>query len=387
MGRKPEDSLSIGFLYDDTLDSSDGVAQQVKTLGSWLSSRGHSVSYLVGETKMRRYGGGEVYSLAKNRTVTFNGNRLSIPVLTNRNKIKKVLASRRFDVLHVQVPYSPLMSQVVINQADKSTAIVGTFHIYPSTFLAVAGSYILRLLLAASLKKFDQIVSVSQPAADFAKRTFGIPTDVLPNVVDVAKFSHVNGKNSDTESYHIVFLGRLVKRKGCLYLLKAFAMLKKTVPNIRLTVAGAGPQRSVLERYVKQQKLGDSVNFTGFISEKDKPMLLASADIACFPSLYGESFGIVLIEAMAAGAKVVLAGQNPGYTSVLSAQRDLLIDPTNTEQFAARIGKLLRNQQIADELHKWQLTEVKKYDVATVGPKIEAIYRQAIANRTKSRHN
>ncbi|HLG90867.1 MAG TPA: glycosyltransferase family 4 protein, partial [Candidatus Saccharimonadales bacterium] len=161
--------LSIGFLYDDTLDSSDGVAQQVKTLGSWLSSRGHNVSYLVGETKMRRFGGNEVYSLAKNKTVTFNGNRLSIPILTDRRKIKKVLAGRRFDVLHVQVPYSPLMSQAVINRADSSTAIVGTFHIYPSTFLAEVGARILRLLLGASLKKFDRIVSVSQPAADFAK--------------------------------------------------------------------------------------------------------------------------------------------------------------------------------------------------------------------------
>ena len=379
--------LSIGFLYDDTLDSSDGVAQQVKTLGSWLSSRGHNVSYLVGETKMRRFGGNEVYSLAKNKTVTFNGNRLSIPILTDRRKIKKVLAGRRFDVLHVQVPYSPLMSQAVINRADSSTAIVGTFHIYPSTFLAEVGARILRLLLGASLKKFDRIVSVSQPAADFAKRAFGIRTDILPNVVDVAKFSHATEKNSGVKSYHIVFLGRLVKRKGCLNLLKAFAMLKKTVPDIRLTIAGDGPQRPALERYVGQQKLGDSVNFTGFISEKDKPRLLASADIACFPSLYGESFGIVLIEAMAAGAKVVLAGQNPGYASVLSGQEDLLVDPTNTEQFAARIGKLLRNEQLAEKLHRWQLAEVKKYDVVTVGPEIEAIYRRAIAIAAKSRHN
>ncbi|MBI2285503.1 glycosyltransferase family 4 protein [Candidatus Saccharibacteria bacterium] len=384
---QPKSRLYIGFLYDDTLDSSDGVAQQVKTLGSWLSSRGHDVSYLVGETKMRRFGGGKVYSLAKNKAVTFNGNRLSIPILTDRQKIKKVLAGRRFDVLHVQVPYSPLMSQAVINRADSSTAIVGTFHIYPSTFLAEVGARILRLLLGASLKRFDQIVSVSQPAADFAKRAFGIRTDILPNVVDVAKFSHATEKNSGGESYHIVFLGRLVKRKGCLSLLKAFALLKKTVPDIRLTVAGDGPQRPALERYVGQQKLGSSVNFTGFIKEKDKPRLLAGADIACFPSLYGESFGIVLIEAMAAGAKVVLAGQNPGYASVLSGQEELLIDPTNTEQFAARIGKLLRNEQLAEKLHGWQLAEVKKYDVATVGPEIEAIYHRAIAKAAKSRHN
>ncbi|HLG90558.1 MAG TPA: hypothetical protein VI336_00100, partial [Candidatus Saccharimonadales bacterium] len=73
--------------------------------------------------------------------------------------------------------------------------------------------------------------------------------------------------------------------------------------------------------------------------------------------------------------------------SVLSGQEDLLVNPTNTEQFAARMGKLLRNEQLAGKLHRWQLAEVKKYDVATVAPEIEAIYHRAIANRTKSRHN
>jgi len=90
---------------------------------------------------------------------------------------------------------------------------------------------------------------------------------------------------------------------------------------------------------------------------------------------------------MAAGAKVVLGGNNPGYASVLGEQKSLLINPANTEHFAARLGKLLRDEQLASKLHKWQLAEVNKYDVATVGPRIEAIYRRAIAKRAKSRHN
>lgn len=385
--KQPKSRLSIGFLYDDTLDSTDGVAQQVKTLGAWLSSRGHKVSYLVGETKTHRFAGGEIHSLAKNKQVVFNGNRLSIPVLADRAKIKEVMNKEHFDILHVQMPYSPLMSRIVINQTDKSTAIVGTFHIYPSAFWAEAGARLLRVLLAGSLKKFDQIISVSQPAADFAKRSFGISSQIVPNVVDLAKFNHGPVKQADEKSPHIVFLGRLVKRKGCLDLLKAFKLLKEAMPAVRLTIAGDGPQRSSLEQYVRRNGLGKSVKFSGFISEKAKPELLASVDIACFPSLYGESFGIVLLEAMAAGAKVVLGGYNPGYASVLGSQKELLIDPENSGQFAARMDKLLRDDQLIAKLHSWQLAEVKKYDVAVVGPRIEAVYLRAIANHPKSRHN
>jgi phosphatidylinositol alpha-mannosyltransferase len=380
--------FSVGFLYDDTLDSSDGVAHQVKTLGSWLSARGHRVSYLVGETKMRQYAGGRVYSLAKNQSVTFNGNRLSIPILADRQKIKNLLSKEQFDVLHVQVPYSPFMSQLVINHLPASTAIVGTFHIFPASSLARRGSSLLRVALSGSLKKFDQIVSVSQPAADFAKKAFGLNTAIVPNVINVASFNQKKTqKRPKNATYHIVFLGRLVKRKGCRQLLEAFDLLRQNVPGVRLTVAGAGPQRAALERYAVKNKLGDSVSFLGFISEQDKAKLLTAADIACFPSLYGESFGIVLIEAMAAGAKVVLGGNNPGYASVMGKHKELLVDPRNTEQFANQMATLLRDQKLISKLHNWQLSEVKKYDVHHVGPNIERMYRRAIANHLKSRHN
>src|SRR4051812_32795340 len=128
--------MKIGFVFDDTLDSYDGVAQYVKTLGTWLSSQGHEVRYLVGQTKMIQWSGGKVYSLSKNQKVIFNGNRLSIPIAASSRKIKKVLAEENFDILHVQVPYSPFMAQKVIKSAGENTAIIGTFHVAPLGFLS-----------------------------------------------------------------------------------------------------------------------------------------------------------------------------------------------------------------------------------------------------------
>ncbi|MGA3150157.1 MAG: glycosyltransferase family 4 protein [Candidatus Saccharimonadales bacterium] len=378
--------LSVGFLFDDTLDSNDGVAQYVKTLGAWLSSQGYAVAYLVGETKLRQWAGGRVYSMSKNQKVVFNGNRLSIPLLASRKKIKQVLADNNFDVLHVQVPYSPFMAQLVINAASPKTAVVGTFHILPANKLAQAGSRVLRVLYGRSLARFDNIVSVSAPAAAFAKKAYGIDSTVLPNVVNIKRFATTKLRDlGDTPK--IVFLGRLVERKGCKQLLYAFRLLYKQLPSAQLIIAGDGPQRKQLENYVDKYRLGDNVTFLGYINEKNKPGILSSADIACFPSLYGESFGIVLIEAMAAGAGVVIGGNNPGYASVLGDKPELLFDPSNTAALAARLQELLSNKKLVGLLHQWQQAEVKRYDVQAVGVPLIKIYSQAIAKRRNSRHN
>jgi phosphatidylinositol alpha-mannosyltransferase len=128
--------VKIGFVFDDSLDSYDGVAQYVKNLGGWLSEQGHEVRYLVGETKMLFWEGGKVYSMSKNIKVSFNGNQARIPYKASKKRIKEILRDEQFDILHVQIPYSPLMSQKIINVADNKSAIIGTFHVAPGDFLA-----------------------------------------------------------------------------------------------------------------------------------------------------------------------------------------------------------------------------------------------------------
>lgn len=384
--KQPNGPLSIGFLYDDTLDSTDGVAQYVKTLGAWLSARGHKVSYLVGETESTKWHGGNIYSLSKNLKISWAGNRMSIPLTADRRKIKKIMGSVKFDVLHVQVPYSPFMSQLVINQSRPATAVVGTVHVFPSSWLSLAGSKLLRQIYGKSLKRFDLMLGVSSAVQLYAKKAFRVDAQISPNVIDLSVFK-IGSKRRPGQIRRIVFLGRLVERKGCEYLLRAFKLTEKQLPDTNVIVAGDGPDRKKLEKLSRSLGINHKTVFLGRVSEKQKVNILAGADIACFPSLYGESFGIVLIEAMAAGAQVVLGGNNPGYSSVLGRQKELLIDPRDEAAFAARLRKLLRDKALASELHKWQLAEVRRYDVALVGPRIEAIYRSAIVNRARNRHN
>lgn len=378
---EPAQPLKIGFVFDDSLDSFDGVAQYVKTLGSWLSTQGHEVRYLVGRTKMAEWSGGKVYSLAYNQRVKFNKNYVSIPLPANPRKVARVLKEEDFDVLHIQVPYSPFMAQYTLWTADKRTGILGTFHIIPADIMAAMGARFLKVLYGRTPQRFDRIVSVSPAAAEFAKKAFKLKTEVVPNVVDARRFAGAK----KIKKHDIVFLGRLVDRKGCRELLEAFAILHKRAPKYRLVVAGDGPERESLVRLSNYLNISDNVDFIGFIDEKDKPSLLAGAKVACFPSLYGESFGIVLIEAMAAGAGVVLGGDNAGYRSVLGGQPQLLVDPVDAEALANRLEIFLTDEKLAQELHAWQAEHVRQYDVNIVGPKIVSLYRDAIAKHRSSK--
>ncbi|MBX4190844.1 glycosyltransferase, partial [Candidatus Saccharibacteria bacterium] len=177
------------------------------------------------------------------------------------------------------------------------------------------------------------------------------------------------------------------KRKGCRQLLDAFAAIAPILPDLKLIIAGDGPERQSLEKQVLKLNLSDRVKFLGYISESQKPQLLSSATIACFPSLYGEAFGIVLIEAMAAKAQVVLGGDNPGYRSVLGKRDGLLINPRDIKAFTNRLLILLSDDKLRRELHDWQSNEVKKYDIAVVGQQIYDVYIEAIARLNKKRHN
>jgi phosphatidylinositol alpha-mannosyltransferase len=362
--------LKIGFVLDDTIDTPDGVQQYILTLGKWFSSQGHEVHYLVGQST--RTDILNVHTLAKNIKVRFNQNRLSIPLPSNKKLINKKLNELNLDVIHVQMPYSPLFAGRVINAAPAGTRIVGTFHIVPASWLQSVGARSLQLLSRQTLKKFDSIVSVSVAAQTFAKTVFGIDSEIIPNAVSLEYFKRDPIRN---KILTIVFLGRLVERKGCLYLLKALKHLNSSHNGkYNVIIAGKGPLLNKLETYKNKNSL-NNVKFIGFVEENNKPKLLASADIAVFPSTGGESFGIVLIEAMASGSRVVLGGDNVGYRSVLEDHPDLLVDPTDSKAFSNRIKYFLDHKEARDKASQWAQESVKQYDIAVVAKKLLKIYR------------
>ena len=383
MTPKPTPSLlKIGFVFDDSLDKPDGVQQYILSIGSWLSAQGHEVHYLVGKTTRHDIAG--VHSLSRNASVRFNGNGMSIPLPTSRVKLRQFLDEENFDVLHVQVPYSPWLGGRLIEAASAQTAIVGTFHIVVSSWLGIAATRALGLYTARTVARFDDIVSVSAAAQTFAQRTYDIRTDVVPNAIDYPRFKKARRLPQYTDDIPtILFLGRLVPRKGCHLLLEAVSMLKKAQPTakFRVVVCGKGPELGNLKAFVARQQLESVVEFVGFVAEAEKPSYYASADISVFPSSGGESFGIVLVEAMASGKACVLGGDNSGYRSVLDAQPELLFAPRDAAGLAAKLHFYLNNDKQRRAKAKWGQTYAAQFDRALVGEQLLERYKQALHKR------
>lgn len=383
----PPKKLNIALLLDTSLDPPDGVQQYVLGVGRWLSNAGHTVHYLVGETK--RTDIENVHSLSRNITVSFNGNKTTIPTRANTTAVKQLLAQADFDVLHVQTPHHPLMTQYIINHAAPHTAVIGTFHILPYNRTAIIANRLLGVLLRSSLKRIDTMLAVSSSAAKFEQQVFGRPADVLPNILDYDRFANALPLDEYTDDVlTILFLGRLVERKGCQYLLQAISLLDRSaLPPFRVVICGKGELRPELEKYVADHNLSDCVVFTGYVSEEDKPRYYASADISVFPSTSGESFGIVLLEAMASGKSIVYAGNNPGYATVMETQPEQLFDPKDVHSLAALLDNSLRHPEARQTAAAFGREYVKQFDIEVVGPKLVACYENAIAKRRGAKDN
>ena len=227
------------------------------------------------------------------------------------------------------------------------------------------------------MKRFDHFTSTSKPASVFAKATFGIDSIVLPNPVPTIQFTKAR-KAKNVKLKRILFLGRLEERKGVLELVKAYARLLENDPkqiNItELVIGGKGPLKDRIHSLVQNMPRGAHIKILGFVPENEKADLLASAYVAALPSTSGESFGIILVEAMAAGARILIAGNNPGYASVLGEKPELLIDARDTEKFAQKLEWALNDTDETKKLSKWLASEVEQYDISNVGAVLLKLY-------------
>jgi phosphatidylinositol alpha-mannosyltransferase len=372
--------MKIAFVFDDTLDNPDGIQQYMSSLAGYYTEQGHEIHYLVGATT--RTDIPHVHSLSRNIKVRFNGNRLSIPIGISRKTARKVMREEQFDVIHVQVPFHPLMAGRLITAAPPETVVFGTFHIAPYSKLVSIGNYALGVWSRRLLRRFDEVVSVSPAAQAFCQHAYGVRTEVVPNVFNYDRFAQA----TPLEKYHddvltILYFGRLVERKGSLLLLQAANQLlqsSKAYPAFRVVIAGGGPLEKSLKHYVQQNNLSHIVEFAGRISEDDKPGYYAAADITALPASGGESFGIVLLEGMASGRSAVLGGDNPGYRSVIGIRPELLVDTSSANKLAEKLDWLLTNQAARREVGAWGRDWTKQYDVTIVGQELLTRYESFV---------
>lgn len=383
--------LRIGLVIDDGLDRPDGVQQAVLTLGRRLTAEGHEVHYLTSTTT--RTDLEHLHVLAPHVSVKFNGNRLGTPLPARRRSVRRLMAEVPFDVLHINIPYSPVLAGRVISAAPARTAVVGSFVIYPQDVLTRWGIRALARIERRRTRRFQAMCAVSESARESVREAYHRDVPLIGNPVELPDYDDpalVAAAPGPGAAPTILFLGRLVERKGPRELVEAAAALHRTDPDRpwTLILAGRGPLLDELRERARAAGIADRVDFPGFVAEEDKLALLASADLVVLPSTGGEAFGISVVEALAVARGVVLAGDNPGYRTPMTGLEEQLVDPTDTVGFAGTLARWLADPDGRRALAGRggpQRVAAERFDAGLITEQTLEMYHRAITARTAGR--
>jgi phosphatidylinositol alpha-mannosyltransferase len=362
--------MKIGLVTPYVYPLPGGVNQHVRYLYENLRLRGHDVRIITSSHGLQRASEGDVIRIGKGFSMPTNGSVGTITVSPRYlSQVRAVLEREQFDLLHFHEPFVPFLSLILLRL---STSVnVATFHAYGGFSPAYEfGSK----FMGSYAERLHGRIAVSAAARHFIDRFFPGDYKVIPNGVDLARFARaVPIARWQDGTKNILFVGRFEPRKGLLDLLKAYRILRKTGCPCRLLVVGGGPQEREARRYLMTRRMG-GVQFLGRVSDEERDALFKTADVYVSPATGRESFGIVLLEAMAAGTAIVCSDIH-GYKGVVRRDRDaLLVPPREPKQLAAAIGRLIADDGLRAEMAVSGRTRAADFSWERVTAKVEDYY-------------
>lgn len=371
--------MRIGITCPHNIFAGGGVGEVILALHDGLAKRGHYVKILTPrprnlETEIPE----NIITLGVSvRTKAFAGTAWQWSVSADNNEIDEVFEREKFDVVHFHEPWMPFWSQQLVQRSNAVN--IATLHALSfDNMTSKSIKNVVTPYTKPMIKYFDEFTAVSEAATGYFRTLSDRPVKIIPNGIDIKRYS--KRPSSAVRHPHmktIFFVGRLEDRKGIKYLLRAFNELSGRRDDVQLLIAGSGPDENKLREYVNELKI-PRVTFLGYISDDEKIHQFHRADVFCSPARYGESFGIVLLEAMAAGTPTV-AGDNQGYVGTMQGTGALsLVNPLDTIDFARRLELLLFNEDIRSIWQKWAKNYVKQYDYRHVVAMYEDLYKQAL---------
>ena len=289
------------------------------------------------------------------------------------NRIKHYVRDSGFDVVHYHEPLMPVLPLTALRFSR--TVNVGTFHAFARSNV---GYYYGKPLLRRYVRKLHVRIAVSNPAREFVRHYFPGDYRVIPNGIDTRRFLNQAPYGELRDGMcNLLFVGRLEYRKGLGYLLRAFETLKPQYPNLRLIIVGDGPLRRWYGNFINRKQLEDVV-MAGYVPPTELPRYYASADIFCSPATGDESFGIVLLEAMASG-KPIVATSIDGFREVVThGSEGLLVERKSRRQLAYALQTLISNPSLREQMGEAGVVTAQQYDWERVIDRVTDVYKQAI---------
>jgi len=347
-----------------------GVQVHIRELAEHLQERGHEVAVLAPtrEPPLQQW----VVPVGSPVDIRYNDSNAPIdPRPWSRRMVRRALATFGPDVVHAHQPMAP--STGLWATLEARAPVVGTFH---------SGATRARLydlaapLLRRAAARLAVRIAVSDRAADFERQRIGGDFRVIPNGIQVARFADARPADLGP-GRKLLFVGRLDERKGFPIAIAAFVLLAADRPDLHLVVVGDGPERDTVDRL--PTLLRARVTMLGAVANEELPPIHAACDLYLGPATGGESFGIVLVEAMAAGLPVV-ASDAPGYDEVVTDEtQGLLVPPRDPAALAAAASRVLDDVDLAKRLRTAGADRARGFDWSTTVGRIEEAYRDALA--------
>ncbi|CAN5368715.1 phosphatidyl-myo-inositol alpha-mannosyltransferase [soil metagenome] len=374
--------MKIGLVCPYSMARGGAVQEIVRAMRKELIARGHEAKIITPQPK-------EIDGIDTDGIIFVGsqadfhsplGTTADVSTSIDSEALEQMLESENFDILHFHEPWQPFLSKQILSYSKSIN--IATFHAkIPETLVARTVINLVTPYTKPLLKYLHELVAVSEPASEYVGALTDQPITIIPNAIHLADFPWSDHKFDPTQQLNILFVGRLEKRKGVKYLLQAYSLLAQRMDNVSLTIAGKGPDQEKLEELAAELAL-PNVHFLGYVDDATKKQLFAEADLFCAPAIFGESFGVVLLEAMSTGL-VTIAGSNSGYVSVMQDLGALsVVNPLDTEDFARRMELLLTQPALREEWRSWAREYVKQFDYTSVMDQYETLYEDALHKHT-----
>ncbi len=373
--------MKIGLVSPYDYAYPGGVMAHIFHLSRHLIDAGHEIKIIAPLTSPPAILDKGFIRLGRSVPVPTGGSmaRISLSVWLEP-RIKRLLAEEQFDVIHLHEPLAPVIPLYILRLSKAVN--VGTFHAFHGSGRVYRVS---KYALRRYHDKLDGRIAVSSPALSMVSRHFPGDYRVIPNGIEFSRFATPARPLNDFQDgkLNILFVGRLEKRKGLKYLLGAYSKLKWRHPNTRLIVVGPGNPEPEVFRFIAERNLEDVV-LVGGVSYEDLPRYYQAADIFCSPATGKESFGIVLLEAMASG-KPIVATSIEGYSSVMShGEEGLLVPPRSEEALQTALETLIADPALREEMGARGAEKAPRYDWERVTAQIIDYYTHLLERRSAS---